>query len=263
MSRKTQLSEAAVEQRLFYLRKSDFNEDFNEVKYVFFKHEEFNAFESSVLRECMLEVLEDFRRCQGRLPEKIVVFRKGESEGQKDSIRQDEVSGCWEAFQEIDENWEPSLFTYIMWTKHSGIRFSTTDDKNPPPRTLVQGGVTSQWQFSLQSHQTTLAAINAPLYTIINAPQMLEKKNKEPVEVPHDRDPENPWMIELPLLTLRLSALYVNYSGMHPVPAIARFAFDAAKKIGECSMSPDQFGRFKELVREDNQRPGSRPNYYL
>ena len=123
------------------------------------------------------------------MPKKIVVFRKGESEGQKDRIREDEVSGCWEAFQEIDENWEPSLFTYIMWNKHSGIRFSTMDFKNPAPGTLIHGSVTSKWQFSLQSHQTSLAAINAPLYTIINAPQMLEKKKvrlawTEPPRIP-------------------------------------------------------------------------------
>ena len=70
-------------------------------------------------------------------------------------------------------------------------------------------------------------------------------------------------MVELSLLAFRLSALYVNYSGMHPMPAIARFAFDAAKKIGECAMSPDEFSRFQELVQQDNRRPGARPNYYL
>jgi hypothetical protein len=169
---------------------------------------------------------------------KVVVYRKGESEAQQKNVFEEEVEcGCWEAFRDEEfaqhnggesEPWVPEVFAYVMHNNHSGYKFTTHDKTNPPLGTLVcypgeKDGLLPDYQFSLQSHQTTLAPINATLYTFINGSQMLDGGGAYPGDM----------VAPFAELTLDLSSLFCNWPGMHPKPAVAKYAFQAAKQVAE------------------------------
>jgi hypothetical protein len=219
--------------------------------------------ELDMVRECMIAAIEDYKAKREALPQKIIVYRKGESEAQVSNIRQEEVEGCWEAFTEFHRQdggtWQPDEFAYVMHNKHSGFKFTTKKKTNPPLGTFIIGGeLFPKYQFSLQSHQTELAAIRAPLYTVVNGEQMFDDEVGTTAFTS--------WQ-ELIELSYQLSGLFTNWAGMHPVPAVAKYALEAAKRIGDLGLEDQEYGNFVETVRRTNMRFGEEgrppPNYYL
>jgi hypothetical protein len=156
-----------------------------------------------------------------------------------------------------------------MFNRHSGIKYTTVQNKNPPMGLLVPG---RQWEFNLQAHQTNLGQMKAPMcvlhcdvficsshlyafcsllllfytshnstgrYTIINWKEML----RESAEVPRKEIPH------LQSLTYQLCALYTNWPGMHPVPAIAKYTDNAAKQVAACNFSADEYDTFRSNMQ--------------
>jgi hypothetical protein len=116
----------------------------------------------------------------------------------------------------------------------------------------VRGETIKRNQFSLQSHQTKLAAINAPLYTIINWPEMLEG-----VDFP------DAVVSDLTVLALGLCALYTNWAGMHPKPAVCKYAMDAARQVGELGMDANEYSAFVKNIEASNHSACPTPNWFL
>jgi hypothetical protein len=239
------------------------NEDYTEPRFIFpdrFINPQVPCIEGDIVRECMLAAITDYHAKRGTMPKKIVVYRKGESEGQVQNIREEEVEACWDAFDgQQGGRWQPDEFAYVMHNKHSGFKFTTKKKSNPPLGTVVQGKLfSSKYQFSLQSHQTTLAPVRAPLYTIINGAQMFEKDDAGEVTTFTSVE-------ELIKLSFKLSGLFVNWAGMHPVPAVAKYALDAAKKVSDVGFSPQDYADFVQNVERANRHYGPRapPIWFL
>jgi len=102
------------------------------------------------------------KRNKGILPERILVYRDGVSEGQFKAVIEEELPGMKAAFRKFDTAQKPYLprLTIVICGKRHHTRFYPTneaeaDDKgNPRPGTVVDRGVTSVYNFDffLQAH---------------------------------------------------------------------------------------------------------------
>lgn len=116
----------------------------------------------TALSDMMIERLEAFKQTNnGVLPERIIVYRDGVSEGQFNIVILDEMPQIKAAFRKFDRQqpYTPKL-TIVVCGKRHHTRFFPTDpqtaagDGNPKPGTVVDRGVTAVYEFDffLQAH---------------------------------------------------------------------------------------------------------------
>ncbi|KAF9224760.1 Piwi-domain-containing protein [Gyrodon lividus] len=115
------------------------------------------------LKNMMVDRLKLFQsKNNGKLPQRILVYRDGVSEGQFDIVRSDERPQMFEAFGAFSTpkaQYKPKL-TIIICGKRHHTRFYPTEedsaagDGNPRPGTVVDRGVTAVYDFDffLQAH---------------------------------------------------------------------------------------------------------------
>jgi len=114
------------------------------------------------LKNMMIGRLKLFRSKNGKLPQRILVYRDGVSEGQFNIVRVEEKPLIMEAFKEFSTptaKYRPKL-TIVICGKRHHTRFYPTDensaagDGNPLPGTVVDRGVTAIYDFDffLQAH---------------------------------------------------------------------------------------------------------------
>ncbi|KAG2007096.1 argonaute-like protein [Coprinopsis cinerea AmutBmut pab1-1] len=113
------------------------------------------------LEKMMIERLDLFVKKNRILPERILVYRDGVSEGQYRTVIEEELPKIKKAFRKFDRQ-KPYLpqLTIVICGKRHHTRFYPTnaedaDDKgNPKPGTVVDRGVTSIYHFDffLQAH---------------------------------------------------------------------------------------------------------------
>ncbi|GJE86301.1 argonaute-like protein [Phanerochaete sordida] len=113
------------------------------------------------LAEMMIERLKAFQAASNVLPDRIIVYRDGVSEGQFNIVIQDEMPEIKKAFRAFDKQqpYMPKL-TIVVCGKRHHTRFFPTDpqhaagDGNPKPGTVVDRGVTAVYEFDffLQAH---------------------------------------------------------------------------------------------------------------
>ncbi|EIW79812.1 Piwi-domain-containing protein [Coniophora puteana RWD-64-598 SS2] len=97
------------------------------------------------------------------LPERIVIFRDGVSEGQYKVVREDELPEIKKAFRKYDKPnkpYEPKLSIIICGKRHNARTYPTEQrwaepDGNPKPGTVVDRGITAVYDFDfyLQAHK--------------------------------------------------------------------------------------------------------------
>ncbi|EKM56707.1 uncharacterized protein PHACADRAFT_141577 [Phanerochaete carnosa HHB-10118-sp] len=116
----------------------------------------------SDLADMMVERLQAFQQTnKGTLPDRIIVYRDGVSEGQFNIVIKDEMPEIKKAFRKFDrqQSYMPKL-TIVICGKRHHTRFFPTDaqsaagDGNPRPGTVVDRGVTAVYEFDffLQAH---------------------------------------------------------------------------------------------------------------
>ncbi|KIK78298.1 hypothetical protein PAXRUDRAFT_834618 [Paxillus rubicundulus Ve08.2h10] len=115
------------------------------------------------LKNMMIDRLKLFQsKNNGKLPERVLVYRDGVSEGQFNIVRLDERPQMFAAFQTFSTpktQYKPKL-TIVICGKRHHTRFYPTEedtaagDGNPRPGTVVDRGVTAVYEFDffLQAH---------------------------------------------------------------------------------------------------------------
>lgn len=108
------------------------------------------------------------------LPENILVYRDGVSEGQFDLVLSEELPQLRKACQKLYVKAQPK-FTIVICGKRHHTRFYPTDAKNMDksgnvqPGTVVDRGVTSArtWEFFLQAHAAIKGTARPCHYTVV------------------------------------------------------------------------------------------------
>ncbi|KAL8283156.1 hypothetical protein RQP46_005934 [Phenoliferia psychrophenolica] len=112
------------------------------------------------LKDMSQALIEQWRaKNKGVLPENLLFFRDGVSEGQFATVVEQEIPQLRAACRAIDPRYSPKL-TYIVCAKRHNVRFFATSDQNRdrsgnlPAGTVVDTDVTHPyiWDFYLQSH---------------------------------------------------------------------------------------------------------------
>jgi eukaryotic translation initiation factor 2C len=145
--------------------------------------------------EMILERLELWRKVNRNLPNKIIIFRDGVSEGQYNLVLDQELPPIQEAFKKLygnstkwpkvrrrnphthtKKNANHSQVTIIIVGERHHTRFYPTDNKhmdqrsgNPMSETVVDRGVTPHylWDFFLQAHKGLQGTARPAHYVVI------------------------------------------------------------------------------------------------
>ncbi|KAK7039451.1 protein argonaute 1B [Favolaschia claudopus] len=134
----------------------------------------------SELRDMLVERLLAYEKKNKALPQRIIVFRDGVSEGQFDIVIREEKAQILEAFQRLstkDRGPKPyrPAFSIIICGKRHHARFyptstNTADQKgNTRPGTVVDKGVTAVFDFDfyLQAHAGLQGTVRPTHYTVV------------------------------------------------------------------------------------------------
>ncbi|KAL5960880.1 Protein argonaute-3, partial [Taenia solium] len=102
------------------------------------------------------DLLKTFGRRNNSLPDKVIVYRDGVSEGQFESVLRIELSAMQRACSNLRPDYEPGI-TFIVVQKRHHIRFNPLERgaKNVPPGTVVDSVITHhrEFDFYLCSHE--------------------------------------------------------------------------------------------------------------
>lgn len=105
------------------------------------------------------ELLKEYEnKNEGRLPEQIVIYRDGVSEGQFVHVIENEITDMRKAARDYKMDYKPKL-TFVVVQKRHHTRFipvvTPRRGKNVPPGTLVDTDVVSlnDFDFYLCSHE--------------------------------------------------------------------------------------------------------------
>ncbi|GAB1315920.1 Putative argonaute like post-transcriptional silencing Qproduct-2 [Madurella fahalii] len=113
---------------------------------------------------------------QGRLPENIVIFRDGVSEGQYQKVLDEEVPFIRRACDETYTGGSKPRISLIVSVKRHQTRFYPTDrnhmhprSKSPREGTIVDRGVTNvrYWDFYLQAHASLQGTARPAHYVVL------------------------------------------------------------------------------------------------
>ncbi|OAX43740.1 Piwi-domain-containing protein [Rhizopogon vinicolor AM-OR11-026] len=114
------------------------------------------------LKDMMVERLKLFKQHGKILPQRVLVYRDGVSEGQFNIVRTEELPEILKAFHTFDQPKKPyrPKLTIVICGKRHHTRFYPTErkdaahDGNPKPGTVVDRGVTAVYDFDffLQAH---------------------------------------------------------------------------------------------------------------
>ncbi|KAF3907146.1 hypothetical protein ABW21_db0205470 [Orbilia brochopaga] len=126
-------------------------------------------------------LLKNYRKNTNQVPQRIIYFRDGVSEGEYEKVINEEVYDIKRALKSLDEKYEPKL-TVIVCTKRHHNRFFPVDkfgsdrNGNVVPGTLVDRDIThvTDFDFFLCSHSAIQGTARATRYTIIMDENKLE-----------------------------------------------------------------------------------------
>lgn len=115
--------------------------------------------------------IEHYRRVNNKLPEKIIIYRDGVSDGQLRSVVESEIPQIAKAFEMVDANYKP-LVTFIVVKKRINARFFAqrgNDLMNPPCGSVIDTVVTrSEWfDFYLIPQSASQGTVNPTHFNII------------------------------------------------------------------------------------------------
>lgn len=98
---------------------------------------------------CMNDALKEYYRNNNCLPQKIVLYRDGVSDGQLAVVAEHELPQIIETFPKIQKDYQPKLAVVIV-KKRGNARFFQQDGRNilnPLPGTIIDHTVTSVNRF--------------------------------------------------------------------------------------------------------------------
>lgn len=132
------------------------------------------------LRDMLVERLLFYEKKNKALPLRIIVYRDGVSEGQFDTVLQEELPQILEAFKKLStkarnlSNYKPQVSIIICGKRHNARFFPTNSEHasrngNTKPGTVVDKGVTGVFDFDfyLQAHAGLQGHVKATHYTVV------------------------------------------------------------------------------------------------
>ncbi|CAF4140900.1 unnamed protein product [Rotaria sp. Silwood2] len=170
------------------------------------------------LAVCMKDALKEYYQNNNCLPEKIVLYRDGVSDGQLAIVAEHELPQIIETFPKIMSGYEPKLAVIIV-KKRGNARFFQQEGRNiqnPQPGTIIDHTVTSaEWyDFYLISQCARQGTVAPTHYNVI-----WDRTN---FKVDH-----------MQRLTYKLCHLYYNWPGTIRVPAVCQYAHKLAFLVGQ------------------------------
>ncbi|KAJ6632516.1 Piwi-domain-containing protein [Mycena sp. CBHHK59/15] len=134
----------------------------------------------SELRDMLIERLLVYEKKNKQLPQRIIVFRDGVSEGQFDIVIREEKAQIIEAFEKLSTErrgakaYRPQFAIVICGKRHHARFYSTSSNfadrnGNTLPGTVVDKGVTAVFDFDfyLQAHAGLQGTVKPTHYTVV------------------------------------------------------------------------------------------------
>ncbi|KAK5574765.1 hypothetical protein RB653_010018 [Dictyostelium firmibasis] len=164
----------------------------------------------------------------GRLPERIIVYRDGVGDGMLDQINKYEVSSIRESFSQLPQSMGPKpLLIYIVVKKQTHLRlFNMANDLSSPSQgVVVNKSVTKGgwYEFFLVSQKTHKGTANPTHYHVL-------------------QDDTDISIESLQLLTFNLCFLYFNFDQAVSVPMVCQYSHKSALLCGNSlnASTPDE-----------------------
>ncbi|XP_063166970.1 piwi-like protein 2 [Candoia aspera] len=164
------------------------------------------------LKVCLVAALQKFHEVNHCLPEKIVVYRDGVSDGQLKMVESYEIPQLQKCFKAFN-NYDPKMVVFVVQKKISINIYSSAADHltTPPPGTVIDHTVTNRdWvDFYLIAHHTQQGCGIPTHYVCV--------RNTASLSPDH-----------LQRLTFKLCHIYWNWPGTIRVPAPCKYAHKLA-----------------------------------
>ncbi|XP_053319817.1 piwi-like protein 2 [Spea bombifrons] len=169
------------------------------------------------LKLCLVAALQKFYEVNHRLPEKIVVYRDGVSDGQLSAVENYEIPQLQTCFQTF-ENYSPRMVVIVVQKRVSTNMYSTSTGQfvTPAPGTLLDHTVTNRDRidfFLLSHHVRQGCGIPTHYICVLNTTNL---------------SPDH-----LQRLTFKLCHIYWNWPGTIRVPAPCKYAHKLAFLSGQ------------------------------
>jgi aubergine-like protein len=177
---------------------------------------------SGLFRESMSQAMEEYKKSNGRMPERVIVFRDGVSDSQRQAVLANEIPQLLNAFEDLITrellSKAPTL-AFLIVNKRINARFFAgygRNVSNPPLGTCVDTVVTlrESYDFYLTPAKANQGAMTPTHFHVIY----------DNTGLPCDA---------LQQLSYRLCYGYYNWSGSIRVPAPCQYAHKLAYQYGE------------------------------
>lgn len=139
------------------------------------------------LKDMMIELLKYYKKSTGRIPQSILFFRDGVSEGQFAQVQRTEIRAIKEACTTLSLTYKPKI-TFLVVQKRHHTRFFPTNPRdgdrngNVPPGTCVDSIITypNKMDFYLCSHASLQGVSRPTRYCmLLNERDMCEDEIEE------------------------------------------------------------------------------------
>lgn len=166
------------------------------------------------------------------LPNRILFYRDGVSEGSLKQLYEHEVKDIVEKLEQEYKRAnapKPPMFAYVVVTKSINTRLFARGH-NPPPGTVVDDIVTlpERYDFYLVSQSVRQGTVSPTSYNVVYSTIRLTPD-------------------QMQLLTYKMTHLYYNWSGTTRVPAVCQYAKKLATLVGSSLFQPPQNSLEKKL----------------
>ncbi|XP_003245599.2 piwi-like protein Ago3 [Acyrthosiphon pisum] len=170
------------------------------------------------VQDAFHKVVMQFKAKNGLLPEKIIIYRDGVSDGDFKQVEEIELRDLIESFKYYPENYNPMVTLIIVQKRISTRVFQYLDEKysNPSPGTVIDNTVTRRnyFDFFLVSQHVRQGTVNPTHYIVLKNGCNLSVENVQ-------------------RLSYKLCHLYYNWCGTVKVPAPVQYAHKLAYLIGQ------------------------------
>ncbi|KAK8788040.1 hypothetical protein V5799_022181 [Amblyomma americanum] len=163
--------------------------------------------------------LKQYQEENNSVPERILFFRDGVSDGQLLQVQEWEVGQIQSLLTEMFPGREPQL-AFVVVTKRIAARFFSMDNRggylNPPPGTVIDNNVTrpERYDFYLVSQSVRQGTVAPTHFNVIHDTTTLKPEHMQ-------------------RLSYKLTHLYFNWPGTIRVPAPCQYAHKLAFLAGQ------------------------------
>ncbi|XP_015367176.1 PREDICTED: protein argonaute-3-like [Diuraphis noxia] len=170
------------------------------------------------VQDAFHKVVIQFKAKNGLLPEKIIIYRDGVSDGDLKQVEEIELSDLIESFKSYPGNYNPMVSLIIVQKRINTRVFQYVNEKysNPSPGTVIDSTVTRRnyFDFFLVSQHVRQGTVNPTHYIVLKNGCNLSVENVQ-------------------RLSYKLCHLYYNWCGTVKVPAPVQYAHKLAYLIGQ------------------------------